>query len=115
LDVTYSNGPTNYPKYQCKSSIFTGSEATTDTPGHARPGEFAFLVLPVIITCMDFTEPRTCTLCGAEYDPNEPSSPYAEAGEWLAGEIWRDAGELCHLCRENRARLVMMYCHEYNT
>ena len=42
-------------------------------------------------------------------------SQYAEAGEWLAGEVWQDAGELCPLCLENRARLVMMYCHEFNT
>jgi hypothetical protein len=42
-------------------------------------------------------------------------SLYAEAGEWLAGEVWHDAGELCPLCLENRARLVMMYGHEINS
>ncbi len=26
------------------------------------------------------------------------------------GEVWEDKGELCPLCLENRARLVMMYC-----
>ena len=56
---------------------------------------------------------RTCTICGADFDPATPSSLYAEAGEWLAAEVWRDAGELCPLCRENRARLAMMYCQEY--
>ena len=62
---------------------------------------------------MDSSEHSVCGLCGKEFDPNGPSSPYAEAGEWLAGEVWRDAGKLCQLCRENRTRLVMMYCHEY--
>jgi hypothetical protein len=56
---------------------------------------------------------RTCTLCTKEFDPDLPPSLYAEAGEWLAREVWSDAGELCHLCRENRARLAMMYCQEY--
>lgn len=58
---------------------------------------------------------KTCTMCGKEYDASVPLSGYAEAGEWLAGEVWLDAGELCPLCLENRARLVMMYCSEYNT
>ena len=62
---------------------------------------------------MDSIELSVCGLCGNEFDPNEPSSPYAEAGEWLAEEVWCDAGKLCPLCRENRARLVMMYCQEY--
>jgi hypothetical protein len=62
---------------------------------------------------MESSELSVCGLCGSEFDPNGPSSAYAEAGEWLAEEVWRDAGELCPLCRENRARLVMMYCHEY--
>lgn len=58
---------------------------------------------------------KTCSICKAEYDENEPDSLYGEAGEWLAGELYEDAGELCRSCRENRARLVMMYCHEMNT
>jgi hypothetical protein len=29
--------------------------------------------------------------------------------------VWQDEGRLCPLCLENRARLVMMYEHEYNT
>jgi len=58
---------------------------------------------------------KTCTMCKQEYDEMAVRSPYAEAGEWLAGEVWQDAGELCPLCLENRARLVMMYDHEHNT
>lgn len=58
---------------------------------------------------------KTCSLCNREYDEDQPRSEYAQAGEWLAGEVWQDAGELCPQCLENRARLVMMYCHEYNT
>jgi hypothetical protein len=54
-------------------------------------------------------------MCKKEYDENAAHSEYAEAGEWLAGEVWQDAGELCPLCLENRARLVMMYGHEINT
>ena len=58
---------------------------------------------------------KQCVLCAKEYDETiEPESVYAEAGDWLAGEVWKDQGELCHQCLENRARLVMMYCPEYN-
>lgn len=58
---------------------------------------------------------KNCMLCGKEYDDAAAHSLYAEAGEWLAGEVWQDAGELCPLCLENRAKLVMMYDHEYNS
>ena len=59
---------------------------------------------------------KNCTMCGKEYDETAAApSLYAEAGEWLAGEVWQDAGELCPLCLENRARLVMMYGHEINS
>lgn len=58
---------------------------------------------------------KCCTMCKKEYDENAEKSGYAEAGEWLAGEVWKDAGELCPLCLENRARLVMMYYSEYNS
>jgi hypothetical protein len=58
---------------------------------------------------------KSCSMCGKEFDETADRSMYAEAGEWLAGEVWKDAGELCPLCLENRARLVMMYGHEYNT
>lgn len=58
---------------------------------------------------------KICTLCGNEYDEEAPQSLYAEAGEWLADEVWQDGGELCQICLENRARLVMMYHSEYNS
>jgi hypothetical protein len=58
---------------------------------------------------------KTCSICKSEFDEHEPPSLYAEAGEWLAEEMWQDAGELCQRCLENRARLSMMYCHEMNT
>ena len=55
-------------------------------------------------------------MCGKDFDETSAArSLYAEAGEWLAGEVWQDAGELCPLCLENRARLVMMYDHEINS
>lgn len=55
---------------------------------------------------------KNCTICGKDFDETAPRSDYAEAGEWLAKEIWQDAGNLCELCLENRARLAMMYLHE---
>lgn len=58
---------------------------------------------------------KTCSMCKKEYDEKAMHSEYAEAGEWLAGEVWNDAGELCPICLENRARLVMMYGHEINS
>ena len=58
---------------------------------------------------------KTCSICRKDFDETSEKSEYAQAGEWLAGEIWDDAGELCQLCLENRARLVMMYHSEYNT
>jgi hypothetical protein len=54
-------------------------------------------------------------MCKKEYDETAVRSEYAEAGEWLAGEVWQDAGQLCPLCLENRARLVMMYHRDYNS
>jgi hypothetical protein len=56
---------------------------------------------------------KSCSICAKEFDETGERSDYAQAGEWLAGEVWDDAGELCPLCLENRARLVMMYCPEY--
>ena len=56
---------------------------------------------------------KNCGICGKAFDEllaNE--SVYAEAGAWLADEIWKDGGELCPECLENRARLVMMYHNE---
>jgi len=58
---------------------------------------------------------KSCSICKQEYDETGELSEYAQAGEWLAGEVWQDAGELCYQCLENRARLVMMYCPEYNS
>ena len=58
-------------------------------------------------------EKRVCAICREEFSPAEAApSMFAEAGEWLAGEVWKDAGELCPLCLENRGRLAMMYLHE---
>lgn len=55
---------------------------------------------------------RRCAICEADFDEEAPSTLYGEAGEWLSGEMWQDAGELCLTCLENRARLTMMYCPE---
>lgn len=58
---------------------------------------------------------KICTVCKVEFDETaELTGPYQEAGEWLAGEVWQDAGELCSQCLENRARLAMMYAHDLN-
>jgi hypothetical protein len=56
-----------------------------------------------------------CTICGMEFGGEPPESAFAEAGAWLAEEVWRDAGELCPCCLENRGMLAMMYCHDLNT
>jgi hypothetical protein len=58
---------------------------------------------------------KVCAICAAEFNEQYQGSGYTEAGEWLAGEVWRDAGELCPQCLESRAKLAMMYCHEVNT
>ena len=58
---------------------------------------------------------KNCYICKQDYDEKSEQSEYAQAGEWLAGEVWKDAGELCSQCLENRARLVMMYCPDYNS
>ena len=58
---------------------------------------------------------KQCSICTKEFDENAEHSVYAQAGEWLAAEVWDDAGELCPLCLENRARLVMMYCPEFTS
>jgi len=52
-------------------------------------------------------------LCGKIVD-EEQSSLFAEAGEWLSDDIWKDRGELCKQCLENRGRLAMMYLHDKN-
>ncbi len=58
---------------------------------------------------------KICAICREEFDPASWRSEFAEAGEWLAGEVWHDAGELCPRCLENRGKLAMMYLHEHNT
>jgi hypothetical protein len=58
---------------------------------------------------------KKCAVCAKEFEESDDLSEYARAGEWLAEEVWEDAGELCPLCLENRAKLAMMYCHEINT
>jgi len=58
---------------------------------------------------------KQCGVCGKEIDSDAFRSVFVEAGEWLAEEVWKDGGDLCTQCLENRARLAMMYLHEYNT
>ncbi|KAF0220834.1 MAG: hypothetical protein FD174_831 [Geobacteraceae bacterium] len=58
---------------------------------------------------------KTCGVCGKEFEEGGAESAFTEAGKWLSGEVWNDAGELCRQCLENRARLAMMYLHEHNT
>jgi hypothetical protein len=60
-------------------------------------------------------EGKKCRICGGEFVECTPPTLFAEAGEWLSGEVWRDAGELCTRCLESRATLAMMYLSEYNT
>lgn len=54
-------------------------------------------------------EAKICTVCGMEFVPGEERSLYEEAGEWLAAELWNDAGAICPQCLDNRAKLAMMY------
>ncbi|WP_394371613.1 hypothetical protein [Geobacter sulfurreducens] len=54
-------------------------------------------------------EKKICAVCGKVFTPKELRSLFEEAGEWLAAELWNDAGSLCPLCLENRAKLAMMY------
>jgi hypothetical protein len=54
----------------------------------------------------------TCAICRNEFLPAGEQTPFGEAGAWLAGEVWDDAGELCPRCLENRGKLAMMYLHE---
>lgn len=57
-----------------------------------------------------------CSICKQQYDESTPvDSVYQQAGEWLAQEVWQDAGTICPQCLENRARLAMMYAHDCNT
>lgn len=56
---------------------------------------------------------KKCRLCGRA-TAFEGKSLFADAGEWLAEDLWHDSGELCNLCLENRGRLAMMYLHDKN-
>ena len=58
---------------------------------------------------------KTCHICAKQFEAGQPLSEFAQAGEWLAQEIWGDLDELCPLCLENRGKLAMMYCHDVNT
>ena len=54
-------------------------------------------------------ELKTCSICGVEYEEQREATVFSEAGEWLSEEFWKDSGELCPQCLENRAKLAMMY------
>jgi len=58
---------------------------------------------------------KNCAICSNQFDDSGKYSEDAQAGEWLAEEVWQDSGQLCPACLEIRTKLVMMYCHEYNT
>jgi hypothetical protein len=59
------------------------------------------------------SEERGCRFCGKKIEEVK-NTVYAAAGEWLSEDLWKDGGELCNQCLENRARLAMMYMHEVN-
>jgi len=52
---------------------------------------------------------KRCSICQTEYPEVTDASLFAEAGEWLSEEFWKDAGQLCPRCLENRVKLAMMY------
>lgn len=57
---------------------------------------------------------KVCSVCAATFDPEAPpTDPAQEAGAFLAGELYDDAGELCPGCLANRGTLGMMYCREF--
>ena len=58
---------------------------------------------------------KVCAICADEFDEKGSEAMFAEAGEWLAEEVWNDGGRLCPRCLESRAHLAMMYCHDLNT
>ena len=58
---------------------------------------------------------KQCSICGKHFDESsKQEGVFLEAGEWLSEEVWKDAGDLCPQCLENRAHLVMMYAHDFN-
>jgi hypothetical protein len=58
---------------------------------------------------------KACKICKEMFSESDVKTPFVEAGEWLADEVWDDAGELCPRCLESRGKLAMMYMHEHNT
>ncbi len=59
------------------------------------------------------TEPL-CAICGAVIAGEPERSPFLEAGELLAEEVWNDAGKLCNRRLESRALLTIMYDPEFS-
>lgn len=71
----------------------------------------------MLISCekqMGKEEKKNCALCGAQIGKPDSGSPFIQAGEWLAEDVWKDSGTLCGMCLENRGRLAMMYLHDRN-
>jgi len=60
------------------------------------------------------TADKKCSLCGKLIVIAEKRSLFAHAGEWLAEDVWKDSGEMCDLCLENRGRLALMYMRDKN-
>ncbi len=54
-------------------------------------------------------EKKTCSICRVEFEEQTTATMFSEAGDWLSEEVWKDSGELCMQCLENRAKLAMMY------
>jgi hypothetical protein len=56
---------------------------------------------------------KRCTICDGVFDPAAPiADPAAEAGVFMARELYADADQLCPRCLANRGVLGMMYCRE---
>lgn len=58
---------------------------------------------------------KECRICGRAVSPDEHGSLFADAGAWLAEDIWKDSGELCSTCLESRGLLAMMYLRDKNS
>jgi len=58
---------------------------------------------------------KTCSVCRQPFDPaRQPTDPAEQAGDFLAREVFADAGRLCLQCLANRGRLGMMYLREFD-
>jgi len=56
---------------------------------------------------------KRCSVCDREFDPQAPlADPAAEAGAFMARELFADAGALCPSCLASRGMLGLMYCRE---